>query len=219
MPYDDSGMLHDDDAMFSGATPDGEPLPPTADDENPYEDFLTSEQPQYDEPDASLLDEKKRSPTAKKYERKAKGLFSVAVKVTAAQPQTLADSAALLMYGPNIAEKMGDLAADNARFARALDMLTDQTENAATALIVAAAPLVLQVIRNHEPVVEKDNGKQPRVVRIPFTKKQVRFRVGFKLGKRMRNVTNDPVALQRHVFMNPQVQEALKAQGINVIIG
>jgi len=223
MQYDGNDIQHDNvlDDMIGDAvfTPGGESLDDAEhDDDNPFEEFLTSERPDFDEPDASLLSEKRRVPNSKKYERKVAGLFSVAVKVTVANPHTLADSAALLMYGPDISKKAGDLCAVNPRAARIVDMITDQTENPATALIMATAPLVLQVIRNHEPVVERDNGKQPRTLRIPFTKRRLRFKLGFKLNRRMRNLTHDPVALQRHVFTNKDVVEALQKQGIHLVV-
>jgi len=221
MPYDGNAIQHDNalDDMIAGAsfTADAEPLP---EGEGTYDEFLRAEQPQLEreDVDASMLEPRKRTPTARKYERKVAGVFSIAVKVTAAQQSTLADSAALLLHGPDISQKMGDLAADNARVARIIDMITDQTENPATAVIMASAPLILQLIRNHEPVVEKEHAKPARQWKIPLTKKVVRFRVGIKLGKRLKNMTNEPVALQRHVFSNPEIQAALKKQGINVVI-
>lgn len=220
MPYSDNDIQHDNvnDDAFTEFVASDEPLPDD-DGSNPYDEFLSSEQPPLDDVDPELLNERKRTPKAKQYERKAKGLFSVAVKVTVGNPATVADSAALLMHGPNVAEKLGDLAADNARVARALDMLTDQTENAATALIIAAAPLALQIIRNHEGSLTDSPARAERSIRIPFSKRRLRLRFKLRLPKRARNLTNDPQQLSVHVFSNPQIQEALRKQGINVVIG
>lgn len=212
MSYSGNAM-HDDGAPFDNATfvQEDEPLPPV--DDNPYDGFLNADTPEF-EPDLSLIDSKPRGAKAKKYEKKVAGLFSVGVKVTIAHPRTLADSAALLMYGPNIAEKAGDLAASNERAAALIDMITDQTENPATALIVASIPLALQVIRNHEPQLEtKERG-------IPVGRgRRIKFRIPFRLGKRMKNVTRPPDVIAHEVFSNEKVQEALARQGINIVVG
>lgn len=215
MPYSGNDIGHDNE--FTDFIPGGEPLPPE-EEPNPYDDFLTSEQPDLD-PDASLLDERKRKPRAKEYERKAKGLFSIAVKITVTNEPTIADSAALLMHGPNVAEKMGDLAAENERFARMLDILTEQTENPTTALIVAAMPLALQVMRNHEDALADSPARAERSIRLPFTKRRLRLRFKLRLPKRARSLTTDPMQLSAHVFTNEQIQEALRKQGINVVVG
>jgi hypothetical protein len=221
--YDGNAIQHDNDApsddaiddMIAGAqfTADETPLPGD-DEENPFDDFLNSERPEFDEPDAALLEPKKRTPKARKYERKVAGLFSIGVKLTIESEKMVPDAAAMLMFGPDIAQATGDLCAVNERAARIIDAITDQTENPATALMMVGVPFVLQVLRNHEPVMERDNGRRPRVLKIPFTKRQLRFRVGIRLGNRMRNMTNDPVALKRHVFTNPQIISSLQKQGI-----
>lgn len=207
--------MHDDEHEneYDGWTP---PTVEDASTDNVYDDFLRADQPTYDDPDSKLLQPKPRSPRARQYERKTRGLFAFAFKATCGQEATVADSAAILMYGPDLSARVGDLAAENAHVARAVDMLTDGTDNAAAALILTALPFVLQVVRNHEPVVERDNGKRVRTWRIPFTQRAIRFKVGFRLGKRMRNMTNDPDKLSDYVFSNPAVRDALDKQGIKV---
>jgi len=169
--------------------------------------------PEFDEPDKNLLQEKKRSRTAKEYEKKLRELSNVAFRATVNHPATLPDAAAIIMYAPQIAEKWGDLADADARVKRGIDMITDGTENPYAAAILSTLPLVMQFVRNHEPVLEP----QARGIRIPFTKRVIpfRFKLGIKLGK-LRNMTEDPANLMTHVFENSDIKTALEKQGIKV---
>lgn len=177
--------------------------------QSPPEDF--------DSPDASVLGRPKPPRGALAYQKKARSLVSLATKLTLGNPRTLPDSAALVMYGPDLADKAGLLAVHDANFARAIDMLTEGAENPYLAMTMAAAPLVFQLIRNHEPIMEpqsrglplpflKDAGGQPRRLRIKF---------GVKLGM-FRNLTHAPDLLTTHVFNDPNIQAALIAQGVNL---
>lgn len=213
---DDSA--HDADSGYDWDAIAGEARPDDSSqgngDATPLDEFLQSDQPDFDQPHADILTERTRSPKAKQYERKTAGLFSTAFKLTVGQASTLPDSAAILMYGPDVSERVGDLAAENALVARGVDMLTDGSENAAAALLLTAFPFVLQVVRNHEQALQP----QARGIKVPFTKgkRVLRFKFGFNIGKRVHNMTSDPDALTVHVFSNPDVQAALIKQGIKV---
>lgn len=216
--HSDTAMHDANDDYIGGAAfvPDDDELPPpledeSGDDANPYDDFLSADEPDY-EPDLRLITGKKRPANAVKYERKVKGLFAIGVKLTIVNPKTVADSAAMLMHGPNISEKAGDLAAVDPRAASIIDAITDQTENPKTALFMAAAPLVLQIFRNHEPTIET----RERGIKLPRGRR-LRFRIPFKLGKRMRNITTEPSELTHKVLTNVSVVEALRKQGINIV--
>lgn len=170
----------------------------------------------YDRPDSSVGAKRKRSTKAVHYEKKIGNLFNGAFRILVSHPATVGDGAAIMMHGPEIAEKAGDLAAQNTQFARAIDMLTEGSENPYFNLLAATAPLVIQMVRNHE------NAKPSTVVReirIPFTKKMVKLRFKFRLPKmppQVRNLSHDPETLKQHVFTDAAVAAMLKREGINV---
>lgn len=166
-----------------------------------------------DGPDASLIDKPRRKPSAVKYEKKTRGLFNTAFHLTVRQQKTLPDAATILMYGPDVSEALGDLAAENEWVAKSIDMLTDTTENAALSLILVAVPFIAQIVRNHEPSAEVEG---PRTIRIPFIKRQFRVRFNLKF-RRLRKFSHEPSALTSHVFSQPAVVEKLKKQGITVV--
>lgn len=206
-----SGTAIQDDTVFDDAAFVVDPEPSLDDDENIFDRMLRADEPDLIDP--SMIEPPKRSNKAKHYESKVHGIFALGVKLTIGHPRTIADSAALLMHGPNIAEKAGDLAAVDARAAAIIDAITDQTENPRTALLVATIPLALQVVRNHEPQLVKERKG------IPIGRgRRIKFRIPFRLGNRMKNLTRDPQQLTTHVLTNPQVKEALERQGINIIV-
>lgn len=165
----------------------------------------------FDYPDSKFIPKQTRPSGAVKYERKTRALLNIAMRSTVESPQTVADAAAIIMYGPTLAEKMGNLAATDERVARGIDFITEGTENPYAAVAFATFPLVLQVLRNHEPQIEI----KPRGIKIPFSKgKRLNFKFGVKLGK-LRRITNDPEAFTKHV-MNPEILDALRKQGVNV---
>lgn len=167
-----------------------------------------------DGPDASLIEKPKRKPSAVKYEKKTRGLFNTAFRLTVRQQKTLPDAATILMYGPDVSEAVGNLAAENEWVANAVDMLTDTTENAALSLVIAAVPFIAQIVRNHEPSADIEG---PRTIRIPFIKRQFRLRFNLKF-KQLRKFSHEPNALTQHVFTQPAVVEKLHKQGVTVVI-
>lgn len=190
--------------------------------ELPPEEFLNAgmgapeeaaQEQSYDVPDPNFVKTPRRKNGAPAYEKKVAGLLNVPLRFAATNPATVPDAAALAMYGPRIAHAWGDAAANDERIARAIDFLTTGTENPLAAAITATAPLVLQIIRNHEPQLET----KQRGIRIPFTKGKRTFslRFGVKLG-RIRPLTHDPDAFTDYVFGNPAMQAALRKNGIDV---
>lgn len=165
----------------------------------------------YDQPDSDFISRPSRPRGAKTYEKKVTSILNVALRSTINNEKSRPDAAAIIMYGPHLSEKAGDLAAQDKRVARAIDWLTEGTENPYAAVFAAAAPLILQVIRNHEPQLEV----KPRGLKIPFTKGKrfLNFKFGVKLG-RLRPITNDPDAMTNHVFTNPDIIRKLVEQGI-----
>lgn len=147
---------------------------------------------------------------AKEYQRKSRVLVSTATRLTL-NPATLADSAALVIHGPKLADSVGILATHDPRVARGIDMLTEGAENPYLAVVMAAAPLILQMVRNHEPVAEPE----VRGIKIPFIKRTIKVRFNVKLGN-LRNITNDPEQLKAYVFNDEAIQAALVKQGVNL---
>ena len=186
---------------------------------------------EYDTPDEQFVQAMPRGRTAKTYEKKIKSVMNVLFRQTVAHQSTVPDAAAILMYGPNFAEKWGDLAEHDKRIRRGVDMLLDGTENPYLAAALATAPLLLQVYRNHEEALSpsgaveaikksRQNAKlrEPRKVRIPFTKRYLEFRWKVNLPA-VKNMTNEPQQLAAYVFNNPQIIESMRKAGIETIGG
>lgn len=169
----------------------------------------------------NVAEEKKRSVKARKYEAQANKVISSWFKASVSKPGFVADAAALSLYGPPLAEKVGDLAEHDPRVARFIDTLNgDVISNPYLATIAAALPLTLQLIRNHEPELEP----KPRIFRIPFSKSKKRpegrrlslKKFGIRLGL-FRHQTDSPEKLYEYVFAkNPVMQQAMADQGIKI---
>lgn len=171
-------------------------------------------EPDYAQPDTGLITQRQRSTKAKQYEKKIKGVLSAAFRVTAAHPATVPDAATILVYGPNWAEKAGDLAGDEPWFARGVDMFTEGTENSRLAFLTSSVIMALQFARNHEPTLQPNPDRAG--FRIPFAGgRRFKIKWGIKLG-RVRELTHDPVTLTDYVFSNPAVIRAMEKQGIHV---
>lgn len=170
-------------------------------------------EPEY--PDASFVTSKRTARGAKKYQDQVKALMNIAIRSTAEHPATVADSAALLMYGPKLTVEMGNLAVKSDRVAAMLDMLDGGVENPYVAVYIAAAPLLLQMIRNHEPVLEPAR----RTIKIPFIKREIPIpiKVGIRLGG-LRAATHDPRTFAHHIFDQPDVQARMTKEKINVAL-
>jgi hypothetical protein len=183
--------------------------PPAVDDD--------AAEPSYAEPDKSFIESPKRPRGAVGYQKKIHdGILSPLFQLAVQNEHTIADSAAILLYGPKLETKLGDLAATSDPVARAVNFITDGTENPAAAAMIAAFPLILQVIRNHEPQLEV----KPRGLWTPFKgkdgkRRRISFKFGIKLG-RVRNVTHDPEKFTHSVFTNPSILAALEKEGMQI---
>src|SRR5215831_13481509 len=148
---------------------------------------------EYDTPQAEFVQPSIRGPVAKRYEKKIKTVLNFIFKQAVAHDAGVPDAAAIIMYGPPFAEKWGDLAEHDKRIRRGIDMLLEGSENPYLAAAVATAPLLLQLYRNHEQVLSPSGAveaikksrarakeREPRRLRIPFTKRYIEFR--FKLS-------------------------------------
>jgi hypothetical protein len=164
--------------------------------------------------DRSMLKQPRRKAHAREYEDKLRGLFLVGTQIGLQSPNTVADAVTIIVHGPKVAQTMGDLAAENEMVANAIDFITKPSDSASTAAILAAFPMVLQLVRNHEPVAETSG----RIIRIPYTKREIKLRFNIKLG-RLRNMTQDPDELTDHVLAIPDISAAIEKWGIKVARG
>lgn len=165
-----------------------------------------------DHPDASMLSKPKRKPNARKYEDKVLKVFGVATRVAISKPALVPDAAILLLKGPPVAEALGDLAAENEAVARMLTLSEQVTDNATLAAVTAISGLLMQIVRNHEPILEP----APRSFTVPFLKRTFKLpKIGVKLGL-FRAATVEPNALIQHVFSDQGIIDALRKNGITL---
>lgn len=161
-----------------------------------------------------IADVPERTERAKQYESKTNGLLNILMKVCLASPNTVADGAAIIEYGEAFSSKLGDLADQNVKVRRGIDLITSGTDNPYFGVIAAALPLFMQIARNHE----NTEVRTERHLKIPFTKRSIRIPFGFKikLSKRVKAVTLDPELLMISTFTNPEIARALQEQKIDV---
>lgn len=194
------------------------PSPEFIEDSGPESDpdFINEEEQAYDAPVMDFVTGKSRSRKAVAYEKKTASLFNGLFRVAIANPATVPDAAAITMHAKPISAAMGDLADADPRIERAIDFITSGTENPYANMVAATIPLVLQLVRNHEPVLEP----KMRGVKIPFGKRKgerLTLKFGVRLNGIPRNLTNDPNTLSDYVFNDPRVIDALRKQGLNVV--
>ena len=186
---------------------------------------------QYDIPESEFVQSVTRGRIAKQYEKKIKTVLNTLFRQTVAHQAAVPDAAAILMYGPQFAEKWGDLAETDKRIRRGIDAIVEGAENPYIAAAMATMPLFLQIYRNHEEALSPKGAveaikqsrarakeRTPRRIRIPFTKRYMEFRFRFRLPA-VQNMTNDPEQLAAYVFNNADIIEALKRAGIENVGG
>lgn len=164
------------------------------------------------EPD--LLNPKHSRPRgAVGYEKKANDLLQFAIALTAGRSATVADSAALILHGKKVSYALGDAAAEDPRIAAAIDFMSGGTSNPYIALATAVMPLMAQLARNHEPLLEP----APRKIRIPFTKRgfNLPIKFGIRLGF-LKAMTDDPQDVYNYIYNQPQIVDKLTKLGVNV---
>lgn len=185
----------------------------------------------YDEPAAEFVQSITRGRIAKQYEKKIKVVLNTIFRQTVAHPTTVPDAAAIIMYGPQFAEKWGDLAEADKRVRRGIDTILGGAENPYLAAAIATMPLLLQAYRNHEEALSpsgaveaikqsraKAKEREPRKIRIPFTKRHIEFRWRVSVPG-VHNMTNEPDQLAAYVFNNQDIIEAMRKAGIETIGG
>lgn len=177
---------------------------------------------------------------ARGYERKVASMMKAGL-VGSLHAENWADAATFLKHGPGFATAAGNLAAEDARAAQIVDMLT-APDSPYVMFALVALPMISQLVRNHQPEIvqagttwrerraahkqAKANGTLPRSQASPIVvhlfrrefKLPIRFRV--KLPK-FRNLfkaflapTQHPGQITQEVFQDPAVIKALHKMGI-----
>lgn len=165
-------------------------------------------------PKSILSAKKSRSEKAIAYDEKVQGVLSVIMKICAGNESTVPDAATFLEHGEAFASKMGDLAAHDKRVAHGIDLITTGTDNPYAAAVLAALPIVSQLIRNRET----DEAK-PFEIRIPFTKRTFKPKIKIRLNiPVMRALTVHPRVLVQNVFGRPDIRQALIENGVEVAL-
>lgn len=157
-----------------------------------------------------------RGTKAKQYERKLNKIFARLTRATMSNQKTIPDSATIIKYGPDVAEKAGDLAAtDQGKWlATVLDYLDGNvTSNPSLELFAVAVPMALQLFRNHEPIEVKAKGKG---LKIPFTKRVIPLHFRFEMPTIWRNFTQAPEIVTQEVFTHPAITAEMERQGLRI---
>jgi hypothetical protein len=178
------------------------------------DEALAAMQEEPSEPvDRTFLKQPRRKPHAKKYEDKIRGLMLVGTQIGLSSPNTVADACTVIVHGPKVARTWGDLAAENETVANAIDFITKPSDSPITAAMLASIPMALQLVRNHEPVAETP----VRVIRVPFTKREIKLRFKINLG-RLQNMTLDPDELTERVLAIPEIKTQIDKWGLKVAL-
>lgn len=163
----------------------------------------------------SILGKKKsRSEKAYAYEKKSEDFLGFIMRLCASNENTVADAATLIEHGEAFSSKLGDLAAHDKRVAHGIDLITSGSENPYAAVVLAALPIVAQIIRNHETETAK-----PFEIRIPFTQRTFKPKIKIRLNIAfMRALTMHPRQMIQSVFGRDDVRQALISSGVEVAL-
>lgn len=164
---------------------------------------------------ADFVEERKETPTARKYRLKTKHGLNFLLNIFVQNEKTVADAATIVEYGPQVSRAVGELADAEPRVRKAIDFLTeDGIDNPYVLTVIAIMPMAFQFIRNHEKTLTKEI--KPHI-RIPFTKREIRlpFRFHFRIGF-IKNHTATPEQITDHVFGNPEIRAAFEKRDIKI---
>jgi hypothetical protein len=194
----------------------------------------------FDAPDYSSFIKTKPNTKAKSYEARVASLMKAGL-VGSINAGNFPDAATFIKHGPGFAKATGNLAAEDARIASIVDMIT-APESPYVMFALVAIPLISQLMRNHKSEIdeagstfrqkraqrkaEKHAGiKQPSTVK-PIKVKIFRrewtvpIKVRFKFPS-LRNAfkaflspTQHPQVITNEVLGDPRVQAELRKMGL-----
>jgi hypothetical protein len=192
-------------------------------------------------PDYGTMVRGKRTAKSKRYEAKTQSVLK-ATALGALKHGDLPDAAAIFKYGPTIARSAGDLASENERAAKAVDLLC-APDSAVVGLTIAGLALVSQLYRNNQQNIEKvkeqrrltraerkslrESGQLPQrekpfkkiTINGPFKLKfniAIPTRIG-KVGKLFTAGTKNPRQLCEEVFEDADLLKALEGYGFKIV--
>lgn len=180
------------------------------------------------------------SSKARSYERRVQSMMKAGL-VMSLNNRQWPDAATFLKHGPGFAKAAGNLAAEDARAAQIVDMMT-APDSPYVMFAMVALPMVAQLARNHQPDIKaagatwkerrvarkqaKLAGSQPRVAAPPITihifkrEFKIPIRVRVKVPN-LKNVfkaflapTQYPNEIAAEVFNDVSVIKALHKMGI-----
>lgn len=229
-------QLHESASTVNGSGP-------SIDDDEREDDELAPESDYsylFDAPSYSEFIKLKPNSRAKTYERKTASMMKAGL-VMSLNSHQYPDAATFLKHGPGFATAAGNLAAEDPRAAKIIDMLT-APDSPYVMFALAAMPLFSQLVRNHERDVKtaattwrekraerkqaKISGYKPTKQASPITVRL--FKREFKLPIRLRfklpsfkhmfgafmTPTQYPDEITQEVFSDPSVVKALHKMGI-----
>lgn len=224
----------DTDASANGSAP---PIDP---DETDAEGKEYDYSELFDAPSYSEFIKTKPNSNAQKYEKRVQSMMKAGL-VGSINAQNWPDAATFLKHGPGFAKAAGNLAAEDARAAAIIEMVT-APDSPYIVMAMVAIPFIAQLTRNHQPEIAKAgstfrerraerkqirlSGGKPRVTAEPITvhvfkrefKLPIRFRVklpNFKNAfKAFLAPTQHPGQIAEEVFSDPAVIKALHKMGV-----
>lgn len=160
----------------------------------------------------NIVDEPDISKRAAAYEEKVSGALNMVMQMTIGNEKTVADAAAIIEHGPGLAKQLGVLADHDPKVRASIDFITSGTSNPYAAVVVAAIPLIAQILRNHEQETPTD-----LEIKLPIIKRifRVKWRIRLK-SKALRSLTKTKDEQLESQLGRDDIRMALAAQEIDV---
>lgn len=223
------------------ASQNGTPL--ASDDPDDYESWAGEEgrfdySQLFDAPNYADFIKTAPNSKARSYEKRVQSMVKAGM-VASINNQQWPDAATFLKHGPGFAKAAGNLAAEDARAAALVEMLT-APDSPYVMFAMVAIPFVAQLVRNHQPELHqagltmkerRTQRKQARMsgqrtVKPPITVHLLKreFKIPIRLRVKMPNLrgafkaflapTQQPEAIAQEVFQDPAVVKALHKMGL-----
>jgi hypothetical protein len=225
----------DTDSGVNGSAPSNDENEPDEFEGSEYDFSTLFNAPSYSEFIKTAPNSKARS-----YERRVQSMMKAGMVMSLNNHQW-PDAATFLKHGPGFAKAAGNLAAEDARAAAIVDMLT-APESPYLMFFMVAIPMISQLARNHQPDIQKAgttfkerraerkqlrlSGAKTRPVSPPVTvhlfKREFKLPIRFRLKlpsiknvfKAFLSPTQYPNEIAQEVFNDPSVIKALHKMGI-----
>ena len=177
---------------------------------------------------------------ARSYEKRVQSMMKAGM-VGSLHAENWADAATFLKHGPGFAKAAGNLAAEDARAARLIEMVT-APDSPYTMFVMATIPFIAQLFRNHasefeqvaatrrERRAQRKQAKREGVKMTPPTppitihlfRREIKIPIRFRMRlPNLKNVfksflapTQHPAQIAAEVFNDPAVVKALHKMGL-----